>query len=183
MEEQFGIGTWNWNVSLRLLYADEPAARILGVDPERARGGVTLSAFAECIHPDDRAEVIERMQSNASHGGSVVAEFRLRSADGEDRWVLARGHYDLDHAGRPLRGRGVLIDMTGSRLSDHAFGQRLGPSPAHPLERAADHCLSARDAIAETEFPFLLKLVDMLLLELGRQLAKLTLMERRRRMS
>ncbi|WP_167350067.1 PAS domain-containing protein [Methylobacterium platani] len=150
---------------------------------QRARGG-TLADFAACIHPDDRDAVIARMTANASQGAAFIAEFRVRSAKGDVRWVLARGRYELDETGRPLRGRGILLDITGAHLSEVSYDQRIeAPQACHPLERAADQCLSVREAIAEAGQPFLLKLTDMLLLELGRCLAVLARKERRSRMN
>ncbi|WP_157063921.1 hypothetical protein [Methylobacterium tarhaniae] len=51
-----------------------------------------------------------------------------------------------------------------------------------PLEHVVDQCLSMRDHIAELEKPFLLRLTDMLLLELGRELAALKQIEDRKGM-
>ncbi|KMO41561.1 hypothetical protein VQ02_05100 [Methylobacterium variabile] len=165
------VGSWEWNIRADRLYADDHVAQLLGSNIYATEAGTPLSGFAACIHPDDRAAVIERMMNGAAKGVAFVAEFRIVTASGEMRWVLARGRYDLGESGEPLRGRGILLDMTGSRLSDQPYGCRIGSPPEDPLERAADHCLAARKAIQEADRPFLLKLVDMLLLELGRTLA------------
>ncbi|MFE1599525.1 PAS domain-containing protein [Methylobacterium sp. ID0610] len=177
------MGSWEWDIHADRLRANDAVAEMLCVAPEQVTSGISLARFADCIHPDDRDEVMRRMRQNAADGASVVAEFRLIARDGTERWVLVRGRYDLDEAGRPIRGQGILVDMTGSRLSDRPYGRQIGSASAHPLERAVDHCLSARDAIAETDERFLMKLVDMLLLELGRQLTKLIQKERRQRLS
>ncbi|KMO34211.1 hypothetical protein VQ02_19430 [Methylobacterium variabile] len=177
-------GAWEWDVANDRLRADEYVHQILWASTRQRSEGGTLAEFAACIHPDDRDAVIKRMKTNASEGAAFIAEFRVCSAEGDMRWVLARGRYELDEAGRPLRGRGILIDITGASLSENQYGQRIEePQACHPLERAADHCLSAREAILEADQPFLLKLADILLLELGRCLGRLVKTERDRRMN
>lgn len=177
-------GAWEWDVVNDRLQADEYVHEILWASARQRSEGGTLAELAACIHPDDRDAVITRMKTNASEGAAFIAEFRVCSASGDTRWVLARGRYELDEAGRPLRGRGILLDITGAHLSESSYGQRIEQLQAHhPLEQAADHCLSARDAIAEADQPFLLKLADMLLLELGRCLSRLANAERHRSMN
>jgi len=177
-------GAWEWDIVNDRLRSDEYVHEILWANAGQRDGGSTLAEFAACIHPDDRDAVVARMKANASQAGAFIAEFRVCSSKGDTRWVLARGRYDLDESGRPLRARGILIDITGASLSENQYGQRIeGAQACHPLERAADHCLSAREAILEADQPFLLKLADMLLLELGRCLSLLAKTERHRRMN
>ncbi|WP_288588327.1 PAS domain-containing protein [uncultured Methylobacterium sp.] len=173
------VGAWEWDIVNDQLWSDSYVHEMLWASAEQREGGGTLAEFAACIHPDDREAVVGRMKTNASQGAAFIAEFRVCSARGDVRWVLARGRYELDEAGRPLRGRGILFDITGAHLSETSYDQQIEmPQACHPLERAADYCLSVRHVIAEANQPFLLKLTDMLLLELGRCLAGLARKER-----
>lgn len=177
------IGRWDWDIPNDRLYADATVALLFSVDPALAQGGVPLSLFLEAIHPDDRPKTAEVIAKSAQAGRSYVQEYRVRSADGAMRWVLARGLIELDRAGLPRRGTGFLIDITRNRADTATYPARM-PSPSeHPLEKAAEHCLAARYAIHKLPEPLLRNMTDMLLLELGRRLSKLQSDQSRARMN
>lgn len=166
------VGTWSWDIRNDRVHADDVAGSLFGADLERLAKGAPLRVFAACIHPDDRDAVIARMQQGAAQGGSFVAEFRVRDAAGRTLWVLSRARYESGSDGRPTRAHGILVDMTGSALSETAYDHCVGARPDCPLEQAAEACITAREALAAADRPFLLRMLDMLLLELGREIAR-----------
>jgi hypothetical protein len=177
------IGRWDWDIPNDLLYADATVALLFSVDPTVAQAGVPLSLFLEGIHPDDRAETAAVIARSAKAGRSYVQEYRVRSADGAMRWVLARGLIELDETGTPRRGTGLLIDITQNRADAAVHPTRMLSPSEHPLEEAAEHCLAARYAIQKLSEPLLQNMTDMLLLELGRRLSKLEGDQRRASMN
>ena len=166
------VGTWSWDIAADRMHADPVAGSLFGADLDRLAKGAPLRVFAACIHPDDRDAVIARMHQGAAQGGSFVAEFRVRDADGRTLWVLSRARYERDRHGRPARAHGILVDMTGSALSETAYGHCVDAQPDCPLEQAAEACIAAREALVAADRPFLLRILDMLLLELGREIGK-----------
>lgn len=177
------VGHWDWDAQSDRLSADALVALLFNVDPDVAAAGAPLAEFAAGIHVDDRARVTDLIQQCASRGTSYVAEYRVCSADGATRWVLARGRFHCDTVGRPLRGRGIIIDITQTRMGENAYvADAINPSD-HPLERGADLCIAAHKALKEIEEPHLHKLMDMLLFEVGRTLARYESKERRKRMN
>lgn len=167
------IGRWDWDIPNDRLYADATVALLFNVDPTMAQGGVPLSLFLDAIHVDDRTKTVEVIARSAKAGRSYVQEYRVNSADGAMRWVLARGLIELDETGQPRRGTGFLIDITENRAEEAAYSARMPDCVGDPLEDAAEHCLVARCAIQKLSDPLLQNMVDMLLLELGRRLSKL----------
>lgn len=167
------VGSWDWDIADNRLYTDDVAARLFGLDHETTGAGVPIERYEAGIHPEDRSWVSARLRRTAEASGTVEAEYRTGSRDGDVRWVLARGRFYHDAEGRPLRGHGIILDIT-DRKDD---GPRPAAVPAnqdnHVLERAADTCLELREMLAGAKRPFLLKLTDMLLMELGNELAKL----------
>ncbi len=151
------VATWQWDIGTDILWGDDRMAALYGVDPARLRGGTPVPALFDCIHPDDRGTVVARIRRAAEEGGSYVVPYRLLAPGGRIRWVLSCGRCAHDAAGRPTEGRGVVIDLTGAE--------------AHPLERAAEHGLAVRRAVDDWHDPFLRRLADMLLMEIGRHLA------------
>jgi hypothetical protein len=104
-------------------------------------------------------------------------------ADGQNRWVLVRGRFSRDHAGRPLSGSGILIDVTRMHMSEGTFGDVETSSDGSSLDRAADHAIAAQQAIVELQDPELKAHADALLLTLGHKLAQQEAQERRRQMN
>jgi hypothetical protein len=166
------IGRWDWDIPNDRLYADATVALLFSVEPAAARVGVPLNLFLKAIHPDDRAEAAGVIARSAKVGRSYVQEYRVRSADGAMRWVLARGLIELDETGRPRRGTGILIDITQNRADEAACSAGMSDGSDHPLEEAAELCLAAQSAIQKLSEPLLQNMIDMLLLELGRRLSK-----------
>lgn len=176
------IGQWDWDIPSDCVHADALVAQLFNVDPDAAQTGASLDAFVAGIHADDRHRVMTLIERCAREGGAYVAEYRVCSADGRTRWVLARGRFARDGLGRPQRGHGILVDITPSRLGEksHAGRGTIDRDPAIgtaaldlPLERVADLLLAARNNVERIDNRRLKVLLDMILLEVGRALASL----------
>ncbi|OUJ74237.1 PAS domain-containing sensor histidine kinase [Hymenobacter crusticola] len=61
--------------------------------------------------PEDQAEFQENL-AQAMSSGVLRLNPRIRRADGEMRWLEARGRIFNDNAGKPLRVAGVITDVT-----------------------------------------------------------------------
>ncbi len=158
------VGTWTTNVSAGRSVLDDGAAAVMAGDAALAGQPLTLDRALACIHPADRAWVFERIRRIRETGGFFTAEFRVRSETGAVRWILNQGH--LPGAGEGEIGYGTYIDTTVRHLEDD------GDAGPDMLEIAADHCIAARAAIERSNQPLLRLLVDALLLEIGRHLAR-----------
>ena len=174
-------GAWDWDAINDLLFADPLVAMLFNVDPSSAATGLPLAAYMDGIHPEDRIDTARSISQSAQAGKLYVAEYRVRSADGITRWVLARGRFELDHTGRPARGRGIVIDITQCKVNeDDSVVETSAPS-GHPLERIADLCLTIREESEALQDALVKQLANMLLLEAGRGLDRLDAPERRKR--
>jgi PAS domain S-box-containing protein len=77
-------------------YQSPSLEHILGYDPEETVGD---SAW-EYIHPDDKQAVAEAFEEWIKNTGeTVVAEYRVRHADGSWRWIESRGNNHVDNSG------------------------------------------------------------------------------------
>lgn len=176
-------GTWDWDIVADVVQADTFVALLFNVDPEEAAAGLPLSAYVEGMHPDDQEHVHALILRSIEEDSPFVAEYRVRSADGVTRWVLDRGYTVRDASGRPVRGHGIIVDITWSRTGrlTSATGELAQAVP--PLEQAAEHLLAAQQAIAQLQDPDLKAGADALLMALGRRLAQQEVGERRQRMN
>ena len=113
------IGSWELDpTSGDLTWSDE-IFRIFELDP--AVFGASYEAFLDAIHPDDRAAV------DAAYMGSLEARepyeivHRLLMPDGRVKHVHERCETDYDEAGKPLRSRGTVQDITDRVRADDAL--------------------------------------------------------------
>ena len=176
-------GTWDWDIASDHVRADTFVALLFNVDPGAAAAGVPLPAYIDGIHPDDQEHVHALIRRSVDEDIPFVAEYRVLSADGLTRWVLDRGYTIRDAAGRPVRGHGIIVDITRSRTDRRTSGTRGPAVSVSALEHAAEQVLAAQQAIARLLDPDLKARADALLLELGRKLALEAVRERRTHMN
>jgi PAS domain S-box-containing protein len=106
------IYTWRWRIQENVVSTDAAFARLFGVDPEAAVQGLALEIFLNAIHPDDREAVTTAIQTAIETGEDYLTEYRVRAADGSERWVAARGRVEYDADGTPISFPGALSDIT-----------------------------------------------------------------------
>lgn len=172
------VGTWETNSRADRTITDATTAALFGVDPARAANGLPLAAYARAIHPEDVLAFSHKLDDVRTHGGLFVVEYRTCPHPGLTHWVLARGRYERDGWTGEMIGRGIVIDISESKLDGQGEDRALFVKPdvdASPLDRAADHVIEARraiDAVGGSEWPALRKAVDDLLWTVGRALAR-----------
>jgi PAS domain S-box-containing protein len=74
------------------------------------------------MHPDDREQVREAVL-NANDEEPFALEYRIIAADGEERWVLDRGHLVRGAGGRRWCD-GAIFDITERRAAEEALRNR-----------------------------------------------------------
>ncbi|MDQ4136577.1 MAG: PAS domain-containing protein, partial [Pseudomonadota bacterium] len=83
---------------------------IYGYPAERA---LTLTDLRARYHPEDLEQIFGLFTGAADPAvRHFEMEFRLLLPDGSVRWVGGRGEYLRDEAGRAVRSRGVVLDVT-----------------------------------------------------------------------
>ena len=177
------IGRWEWDAATDCVRTDAFVALLFNIDPEDAETGVSLASYYAALHGEDRERTLAQFRRGAQESSTYLTEYRVISIDGRTRWVLARGRFISDHAGRPLGGSGILVDITRMRMSEGTFNAVESYAEETPLERAADHAIAAQYAIMELADPELKIYADALLIALGRKLAQEEVRNRHRHMN
>jgi PAS domain S-box-containing protein len=77
--------------------------------------------WAEAIHPDDRARLIDYWHSCLASGVPVEAEGRMRRFDGCYRWFLFRANPVRDASGRIVKWYGTNIDIDDRKGREEAL--------------------------------------------------------------
>ncbi|MEX3776719.1 PAS domain-containing protein [Pseudomonas sp. MYb118] len=116
------VGTWDWDISEDRFIVDSHFAQLHGVNPKLA-SQLPISDYLEGVHPEDRAMITRSIKHCITHGSEYAVEYRLLLADGQVRWVFARGRCYKDHHGRPMRFLGAALDLTERKQTEQALRQ------------------------------------------------------------
>ena len=116
------VGTWDWDIGQDRFIADTHFAQLHGVDPALA-SRLPISEYLHGVHPEDRALIARSIKHCITHGTEYAEEYRLLQANGEVRWVFARGRCYKDHHGRPMRFLGAALDLTERKHTEQALRQ------------------------------------------------------------
>lgn len=105
------LGVWNLDVTVGRVFGNERLVTMLGFKPGEI--GPDLKDWEDLRHPDDKTRVARAMEKCLAGEGRLDVEYRLRTAAGDWRWVLARGQV-VDRSGdeSPLRLAGTHLDIT-----------------------------------------------------------------------
>jgi len=116
------VGTWDWDISEDRFIADARFAQLHGIDPALS-AQLPISAYLHGVHPQDRALIARSIKHCINEGTEYAEEYRLLQADGQLRWVFARGRCYKDHHGRPIRFLGAALDLTERKNTEQALRQ------------------------------------------------------------
>lgn len=104
------IGSWQWDSSTgNLLWSDE-VFKIFG----RSRSDFSLNydSFFNCIHPDDRKELQERVDHALVNGKPYDINHRIVLPDGSERIVCEQGEILFDKNGQVRGMQGTVQNIT-----------------------------------------------------------------------
>lgn len=111
------LGTWVWEFVGDRFTGDERFSHTFGLDRHQV-AGEAVEHILRSVHPDDRERVRDQLHHTFGTDGQYRAEYRVRMASGEYRWVLASGRCEYDAAGRPRRLPGVVVDIHERKMAE-----------------------------------------------------------------
>lgn len=98
---------WDWDLATGELVYSENIQLVLGYSPAK------MSEIAAYLHPDDRDRLAAAHKSALDGAGAYQEVVRFNRPDtGQQIWVDSRGKVGYDSDGRPVRMRGVSVDVT-----------------------------------------------------------------------
>lgn len=114
------MGLWVWDLAHNRSQWSARESELLGLTHEPRE--VSTDEFFGFVHPDDAQEVKRRLAESVERRRDFSAEFRIRRADGQMRWLAAAGRlYCDENTGRPLRMAGIDYDITERRRAAEAL--------------------------------------------------------------
>jgi PAS domain S-box-containing protein len=112
-------GAWEWDLQSNENFWSDELWKVYGLEPQSCRP--SYEAWRQTIHPDDRAGVERVVQQAALHGRELAAEWRVRDADGRQRWLMSRGRPRRDAGGAVTHYVGVVMDITERKRAELAL--------------------------------------------------------------
>ncbi len=107
-EQLADVGAWEYDPNAEDLTHTAGAKRIYGVDPE---AGLSLDEAFEFYLPEDKERLRTRFRDCLENGEPYEIDARLTTAEGERRWVTARGERVQTNQEQHV-GRGYIRDIT-----------------------------------------------------------------------
>jgi signal transduction histidine kinase len=106
---------WVWEIPRDEVWSTVGGRSLSDQDPARS---IKFEQGLETAHPDDRASIRRAVQRAFQGDGEYRAECRVLLPDSTVRWIAARGRVEFDRERRPIRMRGVSIDITERRRAE-----------------------------------------------------------------
>ena len=121
-QEAARIGTWELDLESETLQCSDTTYGIFGLAPGAP---LQLTDFFDAIHPQDRPQIAAAWQA-AVAGAPYDVEHRIL-VGGRVRWVHETGLIERDGENRPVRGVGMVQDITERKDSQEQLeiGRRL----------------------------------------------------------
>jgi PAS domain S-box-containing protein len=107
LAEAIPVQIWTATPDGALDYVTQRVADYFGVSREQVLG----EGWQHVIHPDDLSNAVERWTHALTTGEPYEVEFRLRGADGQYRWHIARALPQLDESGKVVHWFGTNTDI------------------------------------------------------------------------
>lgn len=124
-----GIGLYSRNVDTGELYWSAANRALYGLGPDDAlpSWGEYLERF---VHPDDRARFLAEVARGDADGGPVRhTDYRVRTADGRERWVYSWAAREVRDGQRVAFG--VNVDVTDRHVAEAERRERERAEQAH----------------------------------------------------
>ena len=152
--EAAGVGLWDLDLETQDVLTGGRYAELYGLDPSRTR--FQRGELASLVSPEDLETIRLAQQQSVASGRPFEVEFRIRRANGQECWLMARGRPEPATHGPVRRLLGTVMDITSRKRAEeraehlHALAVRLASSVNQPsvVEAVLEQGLRALDAAA-----------------------------------
>jgi hypothetical protein len=164
------VGTWEWEPSSGRFVLDGGAAALLSGDPGLAGDPLSCERATAGLEEADVERFLGELRRAEAEGDDVLIELRA-AGPSRPRRLLCRGRILRDPLGRTVRGEGTLLDAAEIGAEARALLGFPDDVVGAAIDEAADLLIAARRAIDASGNPKLRDLVDVVLLEVAREIA------------
>lgn len=118
-QEKAALGSWERDLATGSSVWSEQLFRILDLDPDTPLESGTL--FYEFVHPSDVEELTLAVNTLTETGEPMNQEYRIRTANGEEKTVIGYGEIIRDRSGKPIAVGGTVQDITERKAAEKAL--------------------------------------------------------------
>ena len=116
-----GVGIWEWDIPNNTLTMSEEVHRQYGIEID------SPTELKRYIHPDDYSVVREVMLAAKHQGMAFEIEYRVITADGQERWIHNKGapQTNVNHKRGDVGSKmiGISLDVTRNKHSEQRLRQ------------------------------------------------------------
>lgn len=112
------IGNWEWDIITEEAYWSDELYRIFGRNLEEPYP--TYQEILNYVHPSDR-DYVNNSVNRAMNGKPYSIDYRILSADGEERIVHMQSEVIFDEKKIPIRLKGIVQDITERKKAEKAL--------------------------------------------------------------
>lgn len=116
------IGSWDWDIITGKLHWSDTIEPMFGFTP--GKFGCSYESFLDCVHPDDRQSVAERVNAAVEKGDEYDIEHRIVWPDGTVRIVSETGDVFRDEDGKAVRMVGMVRDITDRKRAEEELRKK-----------------------------------------------------------
>jgi PAS domain S-box-containing protein len=122
-------GFWEYNLETGEVFLSPWHKTVLGLIEEES--SISKDFWVEKMHPEDRKLVIPLIRHYIDKRQAYSVEFRVQHADGNWRWISARGKfYGKGSDDSPARVAGVHVDITEQKEFEEILHHRIAQQAA-----------------------------------------------------
>ena len=150
--EASNAGIWSWDATTNHSTWDHRYHELYGFGPEDPR---SFEVWIARVHPEDRAQLLARIQALAQPGGndSWNEEFRALHPVHGERWMAGIGRVIRDPSGKLMRMVGINLDITPRKRAEEAV-RRLNESLEQRVQERTAELEATNAALRESEARF-----------------------------
>jgi len=110
-----GLVVWTWDIPRDEVWLSNKDRALFGFSQGEK---LTAERIRSVVHPEDRQLVRQLSEDALRTGREIETQYRVLLPDGKVRWVTRRGRVEFDADGKPLRERGVLMDISERKYAE-----------------------------------------------------------------
>ena len=111
---------WDWRTDTGETYFSSRCFTMLGYGPDELPS--CYGTWRDLVHPDDLHQAESTVARHLESGEPFEMELRMRTRDGNWRWLLDRGRLiERDENGNPVRMLGTYVDITERKRNEEAL--------------------------------------------------------------
>ena len=137
-------------------FVSEGCMLLTGYEPDELVGNARI-AYREVIHPDDRQEVWDEIQTAIRAQSKFQLTYRIHTLDGEERWVREQGQGVSVNGSELLVLEGLITDITEEKYAEklvHARLELFQFSNFHSLEEVLQKTLDQVGDLTDSPIGF-----------------------------